>query len=308
MAEYLPPEAIKAQQKLVELTRELGREVTPADVRERRKIDDSIPDPNQYAWWHGIFEEAAKKAYREYLRELPDDEDEEDEEEDNKEEATEVESEKEPEEDSEQYPDTSDPFDGDPAPILESRLPVHEINLSNDEDEQPEPQEEIEHEGDEIVKLYNSEHMSKPARPPKVSLINYLFDCRVRVIDSRFNDGRFFYAEDTGFYATTSEREVTTSKIDYLTDSLDEEIPNQFVVERTNCAFKLVITSHERGVPLVIPFPGPCDDTVYIVSRSFAEAAREAGRTTNDLIFAKDYEKVNDGNHPEIIVTLFGGL
>ena len=44
---------------LVKKTGELGREATPADFR----ADPAMPDPNEYAFAFGRFENAAKEAY-----------------------------------------------------------------------------------------------------------------------------------------------------------------------------------------------------------------------------------------------------
>ena len=316
MAEYMPPEAIAAQKKLVDFTSELGRQVEPEDVRERRKTDNSIPDPNQYAWWHGRFETAAKLAYGEYLRSLPDDEEGE---EDNKEEITETQSEEQisesevpeapQEEFSEQYPDSADPFDDDPPPIpptTESN--AVELNDNGFDDNESAPPQEIEREGEEIIKLYNSEGLSEPARIiPKVVLVNYLFDCSVCIIDA-FDNSRSFRAKSTGFYAT-SERKVITERFEYIVDYGDTEIPdpvmeapNRFAVEETKTVIDLKIVSHGGDALLSAPFPEPRNDTIYLVSRSFIEAAREAGRSTKDLIYATKYK---GDTRSEIIVEQF---
>ena len=53
---------------LLKKTEELGRQVTTSDFRE----DPTLPDPNNYAFAFGRFENAAEQAYREvYSKKMP---------------------------------------------------------------------------------------------------------------------------------------------------------------------------------------------------------------------------------------------
>lgn len=45
---------------LLRKTEQLGREATPADFRE----DPAMPNPNEYAYHYGNFENAAREAYQ----------------------------------------------------------------------------------------------------------------------------------------------------------------------------------------------------------------------------------------------------
>jgi len=49
--------------KLVEKTKKLGRQVTASELLEDKKKDDRVPDPNDYAFYYGSFDEAARLAY-----------------------------------------------------------------------------------------------------------------------------------------------------------------------------------------------------------------------------------------------------
>lgn len=50
----------KLFKKLVEKTKELGRQVSFSEMEE----DPEMPNPNLYAYYYGSFSEAAKEAYR----------------------------------------------------------------------------------------------------------------------------------------------------------------------------------------------------------------------------------------------------
>lgn len=45
---------------LLKKTEQLGRQATYSDFRE----DPTMPNPNEYAFWYGCFDNAAKEAYR----------------------------------------------------------------------------------------------------------------------------------------------------------------------------------------------------------------------------------------------------
>ena len=48
---------------LVEKTKKLDRQVTASDMLKDKEKDESIPDPNDYGWYYGKFDDAAKQAY-----------------------------------------------------------------------------------------------------------------------------------------------------------------------------------------------------------------------------------------------------
>ncbi len=48
---------------LVKKTKELDRQVTASDMLKDKEKDESIPDPNDYGWYYGKFDDAAKQAY-----------------------------------------------------------------------------------------------------------------------------------------------------------------------------------------------------------------------------------------------------
>ena len=50
--------------KLLQKTKELGRQVTFSEMQE----DKSMPDPNQFAFYYGAFSKAAETAYLMYSR------------------------------------------------------------------------------------------------------------------------------------------------------------------------------------------------------------------------------------------------
>ena len=49
--------------KLVEKTKKLGRQVIASDLLEDKKKDEGTPNPNDYAFYYGSFNEAARLAY-----------------------------------------------------------------------------------------------------------------------------------------------------------------------------------------------------------------------------------------------------
>ena len=141
---------------------------------------------------------------------------------------------------------------------------------------------------------------------PMVSLTNYLFNCLVRIPDPGSKSG-YFYAENSGFYAEASEPDDKTTETKYIARSSIEDTYNLFTVKRPNPPI-LEIVSQEYDEQIRIPFPGPRKDICYIVSKPFAEAARAAGRTTDDLIYIEDYERITGTKYNEILVKEFRGL
>lgn len=212
--------------------------------------------------------------------------------------------EKTPREDYDPSDTECDPFDEGPDSILEAGLPVHELNAPDNGEGSSEPEED--EDDDSTVKVYVNDKRSQIVLPPTVSLVNYLFNCLVRVPDLGFKN-EYFYAEDTGFYAEASEPDNKITETKYFAGSSIEDSCNLFVVKRPNPPI-LEIVSQEYDEQIRIPFPGPRKDICYIVSKPFAEAARAAGRTTDDLIYIEDYERITGTKYNEILVKEFRGL
>lgn len=330
--EYVQEAEYNAFMKLLDLTRELGHQISTKEAIAKHEEDDSFPTPNAIARCMAFsdFSDAASKAYTIYKRELPDDDEEEEEPitEDEPEaiidppteviaeSAPEPTPEEEPQDEPESTPEEEpqeeytladtecDPFDEGPDSILEAGLPVHELNAPDNGEGPSEPEED--EDDDSTVKVYVNDKRSQIVLPPTVSLVNYLFNCLVRVPDLGFKN-EYFYAEDTGFYAEASEPDNKITETKYFASSSIEDSCNLFVVKRPNPPI-LEIVSQGYDEQIRIPFPGPRKDICYIVSRPFAEAARAAGRTTDDLIYIGEYERITDTKYNEILVKEFRGL
>ena len=302
-SDYIPDEGYRAYMRLLELTRELGHPVTAEEAKKAREKDSSFPAIADFLSWTQFndFYDAARKAFRQYERELPEDEKPEDEK---------PEEQAAPREDAstENVTSVEDTSTEDALPedtsqedaLPEDDTPPVEIPI----EEIPSYEAECDpfDEGLDPAPLY-------PVDPPKVSLINYLPDCLIRVVDPRY-PGDFFYVENSDFYAEASEPDEQMADTAYLTDSAVEgDPPNVFKVRRPVSSIKLeVVSSEDEGIR--IPFPGPRRDIIYLVSKSFAEAARAAGRSTDDLVFIKDgeYERIEGRRYNEIITERLYGL
>ena len=294
--EYVQEAEYNAFMKLLELTRELGHQISTKEAIAKHEEDNSFPTPNAIARCMAFsdFSDAASKAYTIYKRELPDDDEEE-------EEPT---TESKPQEEYDLADTECDPFDEGPDSILEAGLPVHELNAPDNGEGLSEPEED--ENDDSTVKVYVNDKRSQIVLPPTVSLVNYLFNCLVRVPDLGFKN-EYFYAEDTGFYAEASEPDNKITETKYFASSSIEDSCNLFVVKRPNPPI-LEIVSQGYDEQIRIPFPGPRKDICYIVSKPFAEAARAAGRTTDDLIYIGEYERITGTKYNEILVKEFRGL
>lgn len=326
--EYVSEKEYEAFGLLLDFTREEKCQISVEMATKKRNEDSSFPAINSFACCAAFsdFSDAARKAYAMYQRELPDDEEEESVTEVKPEAiieppaeaATETEPspEEEPQDDPESSPEKTpredydpsdtecDPFDEGPDSILEAGLPVHELNAPDNGEGSSEPEED--EDDDSTVKVYVNDKRSQIVLPPTVSLVNYLFNCLVRVPDLGFKN-EYFYAEDTGFYAEASEPDNKITETKYFAGSSIEDSCNLFVVKRPNPPI-LEIVSQEYDEQIRIPFPGPRKDICYIVSKPFAEAARAAGRTTDDLIYIEDYERITGTKYNEILVKEFRGL
>lgn len=294
--EYVQEAEYNAFMKLLELTRELGHQISTKEAIAKHEEDDNFPTPNAIARCMAFsdFSDAASKAYTIYKRELPDDDEEEEE----------PITESEPQEEYTLADTECDPFDEGPDSILEAGLPVHELNTPDNGEGPSEPEED--ENDDSTVKIYVNDKRSQIVLPPTVSLVNYLFNCLVRVPDLG-SKNEYFYAEDTGFYAEASEPDNKITETKYFASSSIEGSCNLFVVKRPNPPI-LEIVSQGYDEQIRIPFPGPRKDICYIVSRPFAEAARAAGRTTDDLIYIEEYERITGTKYNEILVKEFRGL
>ena len=296
--EYVQEAEYNAFMKLLDLTRELGHQISTKEAIAKHEEDDSFPTPNAIARCMAFsdFSDAASKAYTIYKRELPDDDEEEEE----------PITEDEPQEEYTLADTECDPFDEGPDSILEAGLPVHELNTPDNGEVPSGPEEDEDEDDDSTVKVYVNDKRSQIVLPPTVSLVNYLFNCLVRVPDLGFKN-EYFYAEDTGFYAEASEPDNKITETKYFASSSIEGSCNLFVVKRPNPPI-LEIVSQGYDEQIRIPFPGPRKDICYIVSRPFAEAARAAGRTTDDLIYIEEYERITGTKYNEILVKEFRGL
>ncbi len=300
-SDYIPDEGYRAYMRLLELTRELGHPVTAEEAKKAREKDSSFPAIADFLSWTQFndFYDAARKAFRQYERELPEVEEPEVEEEVTPPESASTESETPPEETppEEEPPEETIPseeeFPEDEVPPVE--VPVEELPPYYSECD---PFDE----GADPAPLY-------PVNPPKVNLINLLSDCLIRIVDPRY-PGDFFYAENSDFYAEASEPDEQTTDVAYLIDSpVEGDPPNVFKVARPVSPIKLeIVRSEDESIR--IPFPGPRRDILYLVSKSFAEAARAAGRSTDDLVFVMDgdFERVKGSKYNEIIVEKLYGL
>lgn len=297
--EYVSEKEYEAFGLLLDFTREKKCQISVEMATKKRNEDSSFPTINSFACCAAFsdFSDAARKAYAMYQRELPDDEEEPQGE-------PEPTPEKEPQEEYTLADTECDPFDEGPDSILEAGLPVHELNAPDNGEGSSEPEED--EDDDSTVKVYVNDKRSQIVLPPTVSLVNYLFNCLVRVPDLGFKN-EYFYAEDTGFYAEASEPDNKITETKYFAGSSIEDSCNLFVVKRPNPPI-LEIVSQEYDEQIRIPFPGPRKDICYIVSKPFAEAARAAGRTTDDLIYIEDYERITGTKYNEILVKEFRGL
>ena len=231
---------------------------------------------------------------------------------------TEVKSDVEPEEEEEEElppppfdpeTDAPDPFDGDP---VISVAPNEEVTDSNEntEEESTEPSDPTEvkppimNEGNgEFIKLYSSASLSSSPLLPQYTLVNYLFMRRACIVDPRFKKERSFYAEDTGFHASVSraEESSTTEEV-FLIDSEGGEIPNAILVEWTGYKTELELTGIVGNQLIRMPFPGRSNGRFYLVSEEFARAARETGRPTDDLFFVSDGDYIEGDKSNEVII------
>ncbi len=289
--EYVSEKEYEAFGLLLDFTREEKCQISVEMATKKRNEDSSFPDINSFACCAAFsdFSDAARKAYAMYQRELPDDEEEES--------TTEVKTEA----------------------IIEPPVEaVTETEPSPEEEPQDEPESSPEETPREDYDPSDTEcdpFDEGPDSPldtgifvpsPMVSLTNYLFNCLVRIPDPGSKSG-YFYAENSGFYAEASEPDDKTTETKYIARSSIEDTYNLFTVKRPNPPI-LEIVSQEYDEQIRIPFPGPRKDICYIVSKPFAEAARAAGRTTDDLIYIEDYERITGTKYNEILVKEFRGL
>lgn len=315
-SDYIPDEGYRAYMRLLELTRGLGHPVTAEEAKKAREKDSSFPAIGDFLSWTQFndFYDAARKAFRQYERELPEVEEPEVEEEVTPPESASTESETPPEETPpEDVPSVEDTPTEDALPEDTSPEDALPEDTSPEDDTPPVeiPTEEIPSyeaecdpfdEGADPAPLY-------PVNPPKVNLINLLSDCLIRIVDPRY-PGDFFYAENSDFYAEASEPDEQMTDVAYLIDSpVEGDPPNVFKVARPVSPIKLeIVRSEDESIR--IPFPGSRRDILYLVSKSFAEAARAAGRSTDDLVFVMDgdFERVEGSKYNEIIVEKLYGL
>ena len=334
--EYVSEEDYKAFRQLLDLTREKKCRISVEMATAKHNEDSDFPAPNSFARCAAFsdFSDAAHRAYVIYQRELPDEEEEE-------EPTTEAEPEVIIEPPAEAVTETGpDPEDGpqdEPEPPSEEE-PQDEPEPPSEEESQDEPEppsEEEPQDNPEEEPQGDTEPSPEEAPPeeydpsdtecdpfdegpdstldtglatssPTVSLINYLFNCLVRIPDASSKNG-YFYAENNGFYAEVTESDGGTTEMKYIARSSVEDTYNLFTVKRPNPPI-LEIVSQDYDEQIRIPFPGPRKDIYYIVSKPFAEAARATGRTTDDLIYIEDYERITGTKYNEILVKEFRGL
>ena len=313
--EYVSEKEYEAFGLLLDFTREEKCQISVEMATKKRNEDSSFPDINSFARCAAFsdFSDAARKAYVMYQRELPDDEEEES--------ATEVKTEAiiEPPAEAaiETEPSPEEEPQDEPEPPSEEE-PQDEPEPPSEEEPQDDPESSPEKTPREDYDPSDTEcdpFDEGPDSPldtgifvpsPMVSLTNYLFNCLVRIPDPGSKSG-YFYAENSGFYAEASEPDDKTTETKYIARSSIEDTYNLFTVKRPNPPI-LEIVSQEYDEQIRVPFPGPRKDICYIVSKPFAEAARAAGRTTDDLIYIEDYERITGTKYNEILVKEFRGL
>ncbi|MBR5669751.1 hypothetical protein IKX12_01590 [Candidatus Saccharibacteria bacterium] len=333
---HVTEESYQAFNRLVDLTAKINltkKDKCPVSFEDAKRAhleDSTFPDPNSLARIASFseFSEASKAAFKVWQRSLPDEEEPEETTPEAKPEAepeveSETKSEVEPDvepkgEEEEELPpppfnpetDAPDPFDGDPVILVAPNEEVADSN-ENAEEESIEPADPTEvkppimNEGNgEFIKLYSSASLSSNPLLPQYTLVNYLFMRRACIIDPRFEDGkRSFYSEETGFHAAVSrsDKPVTTEEI-FLIDSEGGEIPNAILVEQTGYRTELELIGFTNGKLINMPFPGRSNGKFYLVSEEFARAARETGRTTDDLFFVSDGDYIDGDRTNEVII------
>ena len=342
--DYIPEEGYNAFMMLLDLTKELEHKVSREEAEARYRKGGNFPAPSDFNRWmvFNDFFDAANKAFERYLKELPS---EGGDEEKDEAEAPLAEAEAEAEAAAEAQTEVvaEAPTDVKAEAIIEPPAEAAtETESSPEEEPQDEPEPPSEEEPQDEPEPPSEEKPqddpeSSPEEAPRedydpsdtecdpfdegpdsplntgifvpspmVSLTNYLFNCLVRIPDPGSKSG-YFYAENSGFYAEASEPDDKTTETKYIARSSIEDTYNLFTVKRPNPPI-LEIVSQEYDEQIRVPFPGPRKDICYIVSKPFAEAARAAGRTTDDLIYIEDYERITGTKYNEILVKEFRGL
>ncbi len=290
--EWMAQDRVDALYALELFAIRIGHIPSLADIKDESAVNPKVLSPQKLqALIGGYSEEITRKLERVLRREHPEmfaneDDDEEDEEEPKEAPEEESPEEEAPEEESpeEEAPEEEAPeeepaqeVEPDPEPEPEVIPPAPKPEPIPEPEPEPEPDPEPEPEPEPEPIEETPEVDEEEPSTKRISIYNY----------SRFiiridrNNGTSYDIPTNNRIAVIDE-EITEESYD-----LDgpQTAPTSVIIKRVKSIPKIYEPRNYSTRPnRVLPFPDPQPDVYYVVDRKVAEAAREAGRETYDLL------------------------